>query len=60
MFGGGWPLVSRASTVTSVCDDPSSDRTSGFAAMTSDRLISDGPASGGGSTSVNRAPGAGD
>ncbi len=47
-FAAGWPLLSRASTVTSVCDDPSSDSTSGLAVIASDRLISDGPASGGG------------
>src|SRR5918995_891488 len=46
------PLVSRASIVTSVCDDPSSERTSGFAEIASERFISEGPDNGGGSTSV--------
>src|SRR5687767_5650918 len=50
IFGASCPLASRASMVTNVCEEPSSERTSGFAVITIDRAIPDGPASGGGST----------
>src|SRR5918996_5291777 len=49
-FGASCPLASRASMVINVCEEPSSERTSGLAVITIDRAIPDGPASGGGST----------